>query len=267
MVPAHLRPTGMTRAAVLLLFTLSFLSTLSQAAVPGTISIVNPASYVGGITPGSIATIFGSNLTRNVVGVYAATTDPLPFELQGITVLVNGIQAPIQAVARLNTGSQDQINFQTPYEAASGATALVQVFSYGSLVGLVQADVLLENPGVFTIDGTNGLFVRNSDNSLISRSSPARAGEPFYFYATGLGPVVGGPGLGAGASGISYAQGSVQVQIAGRLVPVLFAGLAPHMPGIFQVNVQLPADFPSGNWYAILFVNGRPSQIVKIPIR
>lgn len=71
-------------------------------------SVVNAASYAGvssgvrGIAPGSLATIFGSNLA-----VRAAQSQgfPLPRSLEGTTVTVDGAAAPLWYV------SPNQINF------------------------------------------------------------------------------------------------------------------------------------------------------------
>ena len=58
--------------------------------------------------------IFGTGLTRGVSGVVEASTSPLPFSIHGTSVLVNGIPAPLYAVANVN--GQEQINFQVPWE-------------------------------------------------------------------------------------------------------------------------------------------------------
>ena len=73
-------------------------------------STVNAASYgapqLPSIAPGSIATIFGSNLATDTV---AATSTPLPNQLGGTTVTVDGVRAPLFYV------SPTQINFQVSW--------------------------------------------------------------------------------------------------------------------------------------------------------
>ena len=77
--------------------------------------IVNGASFVtGGIVPGEIATVFGTNLTT-ATGINLASALPLATQLN-VQVLVNGTAAPIFAVDNVN--GQQQINFQVPYEVA-----------------------------------------------------------------------------------------------------------------------------------------------------
>ena len=78
--------------------------------------IVNGASFVtGGIVPGEIATVFGTNLTT-ATGINLASALPLATQLLNVQVLVNGTAAPIFAVDNVN--GQQQINFQVPYEVA-----------------------------------------------------------------------------------------------------------------------------------------------------
>ena len=60
--------------------------------------VVNAASYLAGISPGGLATIFGENLTT-VNGVVVSGVDPLPTVLSGVSVLVNGVLAPLFSIA------------------------------------------------------------------------------------------------------------------------------------------------------------------------
>jgi hypothetical protein len=50
--------------------------------------VVNAASYLPGISPGGLVTIFGHNLT-DVNGIVLAGTDPFPDQLAGVSVLIN----------------------------------------------------------------------------------------------------------------------------------------------------------------------------------
>ena len=47
--------------------------------------VVNAASFLPGICPGSIATVFGQDLT-DVNGISSAVSTPLPFELGGVSI-------------------------------------------------------------------------------------------------------------------------------------------------------------------------------------
>lgn len=76
-----------------------------------TAALANAASDTPGIDAGYIATLFGSGLT-DVSGTQMATNLPLPTQISGTSVTVNGIAAPIFSVT--DRGGQDQIDFQVP---------------------------------------------------------------------------------------------------------------------------------------------------------
>ena len=75
--------------------------------------VVDAASFSLPIAAGGLATIFGRNLS-SVTGVRAADTIPLPTELEGTSVRLSGIPAPILAL--VNVDGQEQINIQVPFE-------------------------------------------------------------------------------------------------------------------------------------------------------
>ncbi len=112
----------------------------------GQSATVNAATYAGGVAPGSIAAIFGTGLTRGVNGIVQAASVPLPYSLRGTSVLVNGIPAPIFAVANIN--GQEQINFQVPWEV-QGAPIPPQTMGPGSIV-------VTPNPAVSVVVVNNG---------------------------------------------------------------------------------------------------------------
>src|SRR6202011_2744439 len=88
-------------------------------------AVVNGASFVGGgIVPGEIATGFGTNLTSST-GINLTSTLPLPSEFLKVSLLVNDSPVPLFAVDNVN--GQQQINFQVPWEVASGAKATIGV--------------------------------------------------------------------------------------------------------------------------------------------
>src|SRR5437763_12355223 len=68
-------------------------------------TIVNAASFLPGISPGGLATVFGTNLS-DVTGTVAAGTNPFPLVLANVSVRVNGVPAPMFSVAYVN--GQDQ---------------------------------------------------------------------------------------------------------------------------------------------------------------
>jgi len=81
--------------------------------------VVSSADFTAYPYDGGLATIFGTGLT-DVEGIAAATSFPLPTEIAGTSVWVNGSPAPILAVASAN--GQQQINIQMPFTNPVGQT-------------------------------------------------------------------------------------------------------------------------------------------------
>jgi len=66
----------------------------------------------------------------------------------------------------------------------------------------------------------------------------------------------------------STTTSSVSVLLNGVSVPAAFAGLAPGAVGLYQVNVQIPDNAPTGNTVGLsLSVGGATSNTVTIAIR
>ncbi len=231
-------------------------------------SITNGASFAPGITSGSIVTIFGANLTKDVTGVVPApAVFPLPLDLRGTSVSVNGVLAPLFAIA--SSGGQDQINLQVPYEVTGQTTVTVVVNNNGVASGGVQATLLAAHPGIFTVDGTNGVIVHSANFQLISAASPAARDEVVVAYATGLGPVSNAPrtGLPALLSPLSQTLLPPTVTVGGVPAEILFSGLAPNFAGLFQVNFRVPGNVPVGIADVVIQVSGQSSRAVKMAVQ
>ena len=159
----------------------------SGEAINRSVTITTLASEnVGGprleITPGAITTLFGSGLAD---GVAMADSLPLPTELGGVTLLVNGTAAPLFYV------SPTQINFQVPRgTVGSSASLLLQKRSSSGLVlsNAVVAPVSDLTPGLFSVsgDGTGHLLAFHADASLVTDDNPLVAGESIFFFGTGV---------------------------------------------------------------------------------
>lgn len=209
----------------------------------GVISVVNGASFRGGLAPGGVASAF----LRGVLpteGVTAASSLPLPRTLAGVRVLVNGREAPLYAVAK--SGESEQVNFQVPFETAL-APATVRVIAGAETVELADVPVTMTRPGVFLANSAP-IIVRHVDNTLVTPERPLVAGELVYFYATGLGPTGNQPETGAPASVtvLSPVLALPVVTLGGRECELLFAGLAPGLVGVYQINIRVPDGVPAG---------------------
>ncbi len=239
---------------------------IEAAAAPSftTRSITNAASFEIGLTPGSASVVFTGGV--RLPGVTQAQAIPLPRELAGVRVSVNGRDAPLFAV--VNSNGQEQVNFQTPWETES-PTASVVVTRDGSASSPVEVGVHTLQPGIFEWNGVEALVVRAADNSLVTPARPLRTGEIVYLYSTGLGPVDANPGTGNAGPSASLARSrtSPSVTIDGADCEVLFAGLAPGFVGIYQVNIRVPASARSGQREMVLSSGGIRSKPVRVTLQ
>jgi uncharacterized protein (TIGR03437 family) len=59
---------------------------------------------------------------------------------------------------------------------------------------------------------------------------------------------------------LSQVVGGAVATIGGVPATVLFAGLAPGIPGVYQLNVQIPTGAASGTQELLVYANGNFSQ-------
>jgi uncharacterized protein (TIGR03437 family) len=208
-------------------------------AQPAITAVVNGASFETGVVRGSIVSLFGSNLADSTE---RAKSLPLPTKLAGTTVAVGDLEleAPLYFVSPV------QINLQLPFEALGGVLSIVVSTPQGKSkpMLLTLAD---SGPGIFTRtgDGKGKALVIGPDFQLLDNVTP---GAPIILYATGLGPtdppVLSGS-AGASAEPLSRVVNVPEVVVGDFPARVDFAGMAPGLPGVYQLNVvpqQLGTD-------------------------
>jgi uncharacterized protein (TIGR03437 family) len=178
--------------------------------------VVN-AAVVEATAAGGMASIYGCNMGSG----------------DNTTVYINGYAAPVFYA------SPGQFNVQVPWEATGFAPFGVIV--NGAPSNVQFATVSTYSPGVFAITHADG-------GSPVTDTSPATANETVVVYATGLGPVSGAMVTGKPASTTSLQPTSpnqATASIGGINAPISFSGLSPGFVGLYQVNVQIPANLPS----------------------
>jgi uncharacterized protein (TIGR03437 family) len=257
--------------------TVAVTDTLGCAALVPSFSaagVTNGASFAPGIAPGSIATLFGTNLTGSLSGTLLAGSLPLPLELGGTSLTVNGIPAPLFAIANVN--GQEQINFQVPWELAGLLQATIVVTHNGVSSAPVVVDLLPAAPGIFTLDGVRAVMLHGSGperDTLVTDSSPARPNEIVTIFATGLGPVTNPPASGQAATAepLSHTLQTPVVFLGGSQADssaqAWFSGLAPGFVGLYQINFHVPSDVLPGPRGLAVQVGDRMSEIVTVPIQ
>uniref|UniRef100_Q01P57 IPT/TIG domain-containing protein n=1 Tax=Solibacter usitatus (strain Ellin6076) TaxID=234267 RepID=Q01P57_SOLUE len=213
------------------------------------------------IAPGEFIALFGSGLANSP----QTARVPYPTNLNGVTVSINGKLAPLYFV------SPGQINAIVPY-STTGPTATI-VVQNGTNSNTVTVPVAATAPGVFTADqsgsGIGAMRHTDATATIIDAGHPAAPGETIQIYLTGMGAV--NPAVADGTAGtittLYQTISDVVVLVAGQPATVLFKGLAPGFPGLYQFNVTLPTFLGSTGTLplAIQTLNAYHDQ-VDVPI-
>ena len=222
-------------------------------------AVTNSASFAGGMVAGSLTTAFAAGV-RDQPGSLVAGGLPLPQALGGVSVTVAGIPAPIYSVS--NESGQEQVTFQAPWPLASGSTAPVIIARDGNASAPAGVSVSGAQPGVYS-SGGQAIVVRAADYTL-----RAPRGDYVFVYASGLGAVSHTPPDGAGApSGpLAGALADVRVTLGGLPCDVQYAGLAPGLVGVYQVNFRIPAAVAAGPQDLVITAADAASPAAKVAV-
>jgi uncharacterized protein (TIGR03437 family) len=209
----------------------------------GIVNAGSSAPFTAGLAPGELLTLYGDNLAS---GTQVASAIPFPTTLGNVQVTVNGVPAPIYYV------TPAQLSAIVPYGVV-GSIVKVQVFNNNVPSNAVTAWVSNTAPGVLT-QSQNGLGygdVLHLDGTLVNAKSPAQIGETVSVYLTGLGAV--SPTIADGAAGptdpnaLAKAVATITAYIGGVPATVGYAGLAPQLAGLYQINLTVPAGLTAGD--------------------
>jgi uncharacterized protein (TIGR03437 family) len=227
--------------------------------------VVNAASYVQGLVPGSLATVFAAGVLDDSA-VVGADRIPLPMSLRDVSITVDGIPAPILTVA--NSNGQEQVNFQAPFEIAGRSNVSVVMTRAGESSAAVEVPVLDLQPAVYTGDGSRAVVVHNTDYTLVTAARPLERREFAFVYVSGLGRVINQPDTGSAAPvhPLASALADVRVTLAGITCEVQYAGLAPGFAGVYQLNFKVPANAPSGS-EELVVTAGSTSPPTRVVVR
>jgi uncharacterized protein (TIGR03437 family) len=208
--------------------------------------IANSASFAPGISPGSLATLVGADLTPTIQGV---VTDPL--QMAGYTVSFDGIPAPILAL--VNQNGNQQINVQVPFEETPGSSDNVTIETPQGSATLSNITVNPLAPGIF-INGTLSAYGQSyplaeavrADGSLVGASNPAQRGENITFFATGLGQTVPNASTGVPGQPGQIVGGTLYAGVNNQGDAVVSAIYQPNVVGVYAVTIQIPSTTTPG---------------------
>jgi uncharacterized protein (TIGR03437 family) len=177
------------------------------------------------VTPPSAPTV---TVTSVVNAATFASTPLVPGSLatvMGTNLSGKAVSATFDSLpATLLYTSATQINLQLPAGLGSKSTATLVVTVDGVSSAPATVQLAPAWPAIFS----HGVLDQNNQEN--TAGSPAADGTVLQVFATGI-----------------PAGATVTAQIGGRtgLVP-LYAGPAPDVPGVQQVNVAVPGDLPPG---------------------
>ncbi len=222
------------------------------------ITVTSGASFEPGLPATfGLSTIFCTGL--KVSGTVQATGFPLPTVLSGVRILIGSIPVPLLAV--VDQPGYQQVNFQVGWGDEPGRLN----GAFGHYITVEQdgqrATVFAPSrytPGDFFLDGGGAaVFTHARDYRLVTEADPAVRGEIINAWLSGMGETTPGvpPGYPAFADPLSvfvfrvtprFADRALMTFTTGSDVEVLFAGLAPGLVGVNQINFRIPEDAGSG---------------------
>jgi uncharacterized protein (TIGR03437 family) len=225
----------------------------------------NALFQVGGtVAPGGLVLVRGDQFTLGPA--VSAATLPLGTSLGNATVYVNGVAAPIYYAADYNVVNPGgQITFQMPYNTPSGqATIRVDRNDNGTVQtgNTVSVPVAAIEPRLlqFALNGTEYAIATFTDFVTFPipvtagiASRPAKPGDTLIFYGLGFGQTT--PAVTAGIAVTGTPTVSSCLMVFGQSVlpganvyaTPSYCGLTPGLVGLYQVNVTVPANTPSGS--------------------
>jgi uncharacterized protein (TIGR03437 family) len=177
--------------------------------------------------------------------------------------------------------SDGQSSAIVPYDITGQAQVSVQVQYNGALSKAVTLPVFPSRLGIFTFGAGSGqAAVINQDGTVNSPSNPAIANSIVSIYATGRG-LPNPPGADNQITGATIANFKDSVFVSlyddgsdpgfAYSATVLYYGSAPQaVPGLIQINAQLPAVVPPANAvppFVVSSATGFVEQAISIAIR
>jgi uncharacterized protein (TIGR03437 family) len=241
---------------------------ISAGGVVGA-GLSNPA--VRQVAPNGIISIFGQNFvpagTQRLVGQGELVDGRLPENFAGLCVEVGGQRA------RMFHVFPTQLNVQAPTLPGTGQMQ-VQVIQNCGASSEVRSNS--ETVTVQAVAPEFFFFVRNADGrnpiaainavtfGLIGAPNliqgvtftPARPGDNVALFATGLGRTDPLVEAGVLPPGIARTVEPVTVTVGGINADVQYAGVAPGLAGLYQINLAIPANVPDGDQPVVARIGG-----------
>ena len=210
----------------------------------------NAASYAQVYVPGMAMAVFGTNLAPQI-----EENKLIPFRLrmQGVSVTVNGVSAPLYYV------SPTQLNIQIPYETTLG-TAVLGINNNGKVTSF-EFPVTMVGPGIYA-----------DLNTALVPVSTGQQGQALESYITGAGLLT--PTEPSGAAPPDYLPVDwlpapalpVKATVGGVPADLEFVGVPSWAVGTTQINFKIPLNAPLGPQPLVITVGDVPSAPVTLTV-
>jgi uncharacterized protein (TIGR03437 family) len=192
----------------------------------------------GPVAPGELIAIFGQGLgPADPVGAQLDASGKVSTRLADAQVFFDDIPAPIILSYSF------EMKAQVPYEVAGRPSAIVRLAYRDVPSNRITVALTPSAPEIFTTVGSlTDAAALNQDGTLNSQSNPAQPGSIVVLFATGSG-ITSPPSITGALAPPPYAPPALPVtaEIATAPVEILFAGSAPGLAGVLQVNARVPA--------------------------
>ncbi len=234
----------------------------AAVSAPEILRVVSAADGVSTPAPGGLFSVYGNNLSATNI---ATSQVPLPTALAGACLTVNGFPVPMIYV------SDTQVNAQMPFQT-EGATTMT-MHSPAGVSNNFNLVVNTNAPSVFQADvagpGTAyPTIVRLENNLMVTASNPVHRSDLLVIYLTGMGAV--SPAVGTGdptpMSPLSSTTAAPTVTIGGQAQEVLFSGLVPGQVGLYQINVRVHYDAPTGLSQPLVITQSAGTNSVNVRV-
>ncbi|MEO8367864.1 MAG: cellulase family glycosylhydrolase [Candidatus Solibacter sp.] len=195
--------------------------------------------FAGPVAAGEIVAIYGQGIGPDQ-GVNAAydAEGRLPRDLGETQVMFDGLAAPLFYVGAF------QVNVQVPWEIAGQSSTVVRLTYRGVASNAATLNAVAAVPDLLTTLGTFQAAALNQNGAVNDAMSPAERGSIVSFFAVGLGQTIPASSTGARAISIGGMASPVSVRIGGLAAEILYAGPAPGLVGVTQINARVPEKTP-----------------------
>lgn len=190
------------------------------------------------IAPLGLAQLLSPGVTFVEEGV-GEPNAPLPRELSGIEVLVNGTPAPLRRM------DGNRISLQIPAATPVNANVEFRVRRVDTWEILAHDWVRVDRsaPAFLAVNGPGGGQVRalNPDGSPNSSSRPVERNQEITLFLTGQGVFDGAPADGE-AGDVPLLTQLTRVALGTQFAEIISSSLDPEEPGVWRVKVKVPSQ-------------------------